>query len=339
MKRSTLLFFLLIVAVVGTILLNLSGYSNEPDRELIASDASRTKFDKDTKEFHKYGLQTDTSRSAIPLAKVLSGGVEKDGIPALNNPSFTSLSQTEYDNATEGVLVSLENEHRFYPLNILVWHEIVNDRIAKQAFAVTFCPLCDSVIVLDRMVQGITLQFGVSGLLFESNLLMYDTVTESLWSQARREAVIGSYTGELLSVLPAQRLTLAEVKERYPSAVVLSSETGFDRPYGTNPYDNYLEHEEVYFPISVHDERYPAKELFYVLPFPSRSFALQYQTIPQGVTTIPADSYELRIERKGSEITITDENGTILPGYFELWFSWAVHHQEDGVVLTLDVEK
>ena len=286
--------------------------------------------------FSSYGLTTNTAKNSINIADILSGGVPKDGIPALNNPSFTTIEEAPFKEDSEGILVSFDTTHRVYPFAILVWHEIVNDKIGEKAIAVTFCPLCDSSIVFNRNSNDTTLTFGVSGLLYESNLLMYDTSTESLWSQALGRAVVGTYTGEELEILPAQRITLQELREKYPTAQVLNTNTGFNRSYGNNPYGTYLETDELYFPVTITDTRFPPKELMYVIPYNTkekiRSFAIPYHTIKEGVQIFSGTEKEVQVERKGSEIEVT-EKGKVLPGYFELWFSWATHHQEEGEVL------
>ena len=298
---------------------------------------ARTKNDamplpSDARQFAPYGLETDTTLSSVSLSDVLSGGVRKDGIPALTEPAFVSLEETDVRDAVRGILVRRDGISRFYPYSILAWHEIVNDAVDGTPFAVTYCPLCDSGLVFDRSVRGKTLRFGVSGLLFESNLLMYDTETESLWSQSRRRAVVGDYTDTELTLLPFQVLRLSEVREKYPETAVLSADTGHLRNYKNEPYAGYTETEQTLFPISVTDRRYPAKDVFYVIPFRNRSLALHYREFPEGVTTFSVDEFTIAVTRDGDEITAR-HGSEILPGYYELWFSWAVHHQDDGIVL------
>ena len=210
------------------------------------------------------GFTTDIDRSSIDPSMILSGGPGKDGIPAINDPVFVSLAETTISDEVRGIFIDIDDTQRFYPYSILVWHEIVNDTVGETPITVSFCPLCDSGIVFDRRVDGETLRFGVSGFLFESNLLMYDTATESLWSQARLEALVGDYTGTTLAILPLQLVTLGEVREKYPDALVMSTDTGFPRDYTANPYAGYLDTEEAIFPVSVSDRRFPAKELLYV---------------------------------------------------------------------------
>ena len=316
------------IAVALFILLILIGLHNGQNKTMPLEPAEQSFLP-------TFGLKTDTTKKTIDLQDILSGGPGKDGIPAIHNPTFVPLAATEVADDTRGILVALHGVRRFYPYSILVWHEIVNDTIGKTPIAVTFCPLCDSGIVFDRRVGGTTLNFGVSGLLFESNLLMYDTATESLWSQARTDAVVGAYTGEKLTILPLQVITLNEVREKYPNTEVLSTDTGFSRNYTTNPYAGYTETEDTVFPVSVSDKRFHAKELMYVIPLNKKSIALPYRQFTDGTQTFIIQGKTLTITRDGGEITARTNNKQ-LPGYFELWFSWATHHQQDGIVLTVE---
>ena len=319
-----------ILIILLAILFFYSNSSNDENTTIVTEQGSEaTQI-----QFSNFDLRTNTSNASIDLNLVLSGGVRKDDIPAINNPKFVKKEQANLMDNVTGILVKIANEYRYYPYNILVWHEIVNDNIGDVYYSVTFCPLCDSGIVFNRSVGGEVLQFGVSGLLFESNLLMYDTKTESLWSQARGEAVVGDYTGTKLELIPLQLLTFKEVKEKYPNADILSEDTGFHRHYDTTPYSGYLETEELIFPVTVSDKRFFSKELFYVFPFGEHSVAFQYKAFDQGSRQFDINGVEVQITRDGGEISV-ESNGKTFPGYFELWFSWATHHQSDGIVLDL----
>jgi hypothetical protein len=277
------------------------------------------------------GLKTDTSKASIGVDQILSGGPGKDGIPAINDPKFTSIAEAGVDDEVLGMYVEIDGEGRFYPYTILVWHEIVNDSIGDTDFAVTFCPLCGSAIVFDRSVGGETVRFGVSGLLYESNLLMYDSKTESLWSQARGDAVVGEMTGTELTRLPMQLIPFSELKEKFPDAEVLSADTGYRRNYGFYPYGDYEESDSFVFDPSIKDNRFHVKKMMYVTPYKDRSLAFPYEDIPSGVSTINLGGVMAELERDGAQIMVR-VGGQDLVGYFEMWFSWAVHHQEDGVV-------
>jgi len=277
-------------------------------------------------------LKTDISKSSVDLDLILSGGSDKDDIPALSNPDFVSIEQAGLLDDDFGVLVNFDGQKRFYPYKILVWHEIVNDTIDDYNFSVTFCPLCGSAIVVDRNVDGQILDFGVSGYLYESNLLMYDRQTESLWAQARAEAIVGEYTGKKLAVLDMQLISVAELKQKHTEAQVLSQETGYNRDYSFNPYSVYDISDNLYFPVSISDSRFAAKEIMY-------SFVLddQYIAFPQEyllaskIENFKLNGHNVTAQRDGDEILIMNDGQKIL-GYYEMWFSWATNHQNDGIV-------
>jgi hypothetical protein len=150
------------------------------------------------------------SNATIQLDDILSGGPPRDGIPAIDNPRFITPSEADFMQGDDEVVsVTFGNETRAYPLRILVWHEIVNDEIAGQPIVVTYCPLCGTAMVFSRRVGARTLDVGVSGLIYQSDVLIYDRQTESLWSQLRMEAVSGSLVESPLTWLPSEQQTWA----------------------------------------------------------------------------------------------------------------------------------
>lgn len=283
------------------------------------------------RRFEAAGFATDLTRTSIDLELVLSGGPGKDGIPALSDLTFTPPILALLGDDVRGILVEFEGERRFYPFNILVWHEIANDSIGDTHFAVTFCPLCGSGIVFDREVGGEILEFGVSGFLYESNLIMYDRTTESLWSQSLGEAVVGAHTGARLEILPMQLLTFGEARAKYPDMAVLSDDTGYSRDYGGNPYSGYDESESLMFPVSVQDKRFFAKELMYVFRLGDTSVAFPLNRLGEEGVSGTLEGTAVEASREGGEIHVTLD-GSPVPGYIEMWFSWATQHESDGLV-------
>jgi hypothetical protein len=185
--------------------------------------------------------RTDFARHTVRLEEIVPGGPPKDGIPAIDRPRFESLRSANrwLEEREPVIVVEQAGKTRAYPLQILIWHEIVNDRIGDLPVAVTFCPLCNTAIVFDRRVGGRVLDFGTTGRLRYSDLVMYDRQTESWWQQATGEAIVGTLAGDTLRWLDAQTVSWAEFKRAHPNGEVLSRQTGFDRPYGTNPYAGY----------------------------------------------------------------------------------------------------
>lgn len=187
------------------------------------------------------GWDTDFTKKSIDLDELKSGGPPKDGIPSIDNPAFISPKDADSWLEDSEPVISFEyhGTARAYPLQILIWHEIVNDEIEGTPVLVTFCPLCYSAIVFDRRINGDTHEFGVSGFLRHSDMIMFDRKTESMWQQFTGEAVVGDYTGTHLKVLPSQIISYKQFKEAYPDGEVLSKNTGINRPYGQNPYAGY----------------------------------------------------------------------------------------------------
>lgn len=279
-----------------------------------------------------HGLENvDFSRHEIDLGRLYAGCPARDCIPALTSPAMEPVADADIPAGIMGILVTLDGESRYYPYNILVWHEIVNDQIGDAVFAVTYCPLCGSGMVMNRRVGERTLTFGVSGTLFESNLMMYDDSTFTLRSQAGGRAVVGMLTGTELELLPMQLLTVEEVRERYPSALAMSRSTGHDRDYSRYPYGDYEKNDRILFPVSKVDDRFPLKELFFVFRAGNKSVAFRQESFSGGKVTRNIGGLAISISRSGGEIT-AEASGQQLPGYYEMWFSWVLHHQSDGAV-------
>jgi hypothetical protein len=172
--------------------------------------------------------------------QILSGGPPPDGIPAIDDPKFVRVADVDWLGDTEALLaVTIDGETRGYPFQILTWHEIVNDTVGGVPVAVTYCPLCNSGVGFDRRVDGKVLDFGTSGRLYASNLVMYDRQTESLWPQFTGQASVGMMTGTKLEFIPVFPVGWSEFREAHPDAWVLSRDTGHSRDYGRNPYVGY----------------------------------------------------------------------------------------------------
>ena len=185
--------------------------------------------------------ETDFSKASISFNEIMSGGPPKDGIPAIDDPVFVAAAEVEDLAGTEPVIsFVVGDDHRAYPLQILIWHEIVNDTVGDVPITVTFCPLCNSAVVYDRRVGDAVLDFGTTGKLRNSDLVMYDRQTESWWQQFTGEGIIGTYTGTALKRLPSRLESFARFKERVgdDGKVLVPSRSGA-RAYGMNPYSSY----------------------------------------------------------------------------------------------------
>ncbi|GLQ34263.1 hypothetical protein GCM10007939_05460 [Amylibacter marinus] len=183
---------------------------------------------------------TDFSKSKIELSEVFDGGPGKDGIPAIDNPTMKAVSkETALEGAEPVMVVEIAGQAaRAYPIRYLMWHEIVNDTVAGTPIAVTFCPLCNSGIVFDRRLNGETLTLGVSGLLRNSDMIMFDRQSETWWQQFNGEALVGDHLGQTLTKIPAWMESWAAFKDRNPEGLV-QAKPNFGRNYGANPYRGY----------------------------------------------------------------------------------------------------
>jgi hypothetical protein len=184
---------------------------------------------------------TDFSKHSVPYSEILSGGPPKDGIPAIDQPRFVPVSEAnEWLKDREPVVfVQVGDDARAYPIQILMWHEIVNDTVGGEPLIVSFCPLCNTAIAFKRTFNDQIFDFGTTGRLRFSNLIMYDRQTETWWQQATGDAIAGEHTGAQLEFYPASMISWADFKELHPDGRVLSRDTGHPRNYGRNPYYGY----------------------------------------------------------------------------------------------------
>lgn len=198
----------------------------------------------------------------IPSDEVFDGGVGIDGIPSVENPEFSDITDVNFLNESSLVVgVITDTEVKAYPHPILDWHEIVNDEVGDLSIAVTYCPLTGTAIGWDRNVNGSNTTFGVSGKLYNSNLIPFDRNTMSYWSQMGLESVNGELINTEIVTLPVIETTWETWKELYPNSKIMNRNTGFDRNYFTFPYGDYrTNNANIFFPISPEDNRRPAKE-------------------------------------------------------------------------------
>ena len=184
---------------------------------------------------------TDFSRISVDPAEIISGGPPRDGIPAITGPKMIPVAEEDRLDPREPVMaLELPGETpRAWPVRYLMWHEIVNDEVGGIPVAVTFCPLCNSGLIFDRRVDGRVLEFGVSGLLRFSDMVMYDRQTESWWQQFEGRAIVGTLTGRKLTALPSLLEGWKSFRTRNPQGLVMAQPEGYQRDYGTNPYAGY----------------------------------------------------------------------------------------------------
>jgi len=204
---------------------------------------------------------TLTDKWLVPKEKVFDGGPGKDGIPSVDEPKFLDASQVEYLNSNDLVLgIKVGDQIRAYPHPVMNWHEIVNDSFDESHIAITYCPLTGTGIGWDRQILGEVTTFGVSGLLYNSNLIPYDRLTESNWSQMLNKGIHGEMIDSEAKTYTLLETNWATWKKMFPDSRVLSTNTGFKRNYQHNPYGNYKEKPDLLFPVEPLDERLSSKE-------------------------------------------------------------------------------
>jgi hypothetical protein len=277
----------------------------------------------------------DTTRHAIPLDEIRSGGPPKDGIPALDEPRFVLAEAAQLRPDDRVVGIAHDGVAKAYPLGILSWHEAVNDKLGDLPVVVTYCPLTASAIVFDRRVGGRARSFGISGRLYQSNVLLYDREREGLWSQLAEEAVTGQDSGTRLRVLPAVETSWADWRREHPDTLVLSFDTGHDRNYKRDPYAAYHGSPHLMFPVARIDDRLPAKERVLGLRLESEAKAYPLAALAQ---ESPLDDtlgaarvrvlYDARTDR--AEVRAA-ETGELLPGVVVYWFAWAAFHPDTAL--------
>ena len=241
--------------------------------------------------------------------QIVLGTAHKDDIPAIDKPVYESVGSADayLNDAGYGMIVKVGSRTRFYPFQILVWHEVVNETFNGRDLLVTFDPLTYTSAVYDR-----TDTFGVSGKIWNSNTLLYDRTTESLWSQLRGEAIEGDLAGTMLTRYPSQVMTWATFKAEYPYGQVLSRETGIDRDYTQDPYEGYYESAAIWFPLDHEDVRLSPKSLVFGVEREGRTIAF------------PVDS----LEEFDTIQALVEESDILVPSY---WFAWAAMYPQTQV--------
>ena len=279
----------------------------------------------------------DMSHASIDVAAIRSGGPPKDGIPALSDPEFLDADETFFLRGEDRVIgLSAGGQSRAYPLKILDLHEVVNDQIAELPVAVTYCPLCDSSAVFDRRTQIGVREFGVSGLLYNSNVLLYDRngKPESLWSQVMAQGVTGPASGVALEAVPFEVTTWSDWVARHPKTKVLSTATGYDRKYDGTAYAHYSSSPELMFPASPRSDKLATKAR--VLGVWSGEHARAYsatmfsdgQTLIEDTLDGKRIVIELNSESQSLRVVESDDG---LQWMYSFWFAWyAMHPNTSG---------
>jgi hypothetical protein len=270
----------------------------------------------------------DLAGAEIPLEEILPGGPPRDGIPALDHPPHAAASGASWADEQPVLGVAWKGQARAYPIAILTWHELVNDTVGGRPVLISYCPLCGSGIVFERRVAGTELDFGVSGLLYRSDLLMYDRQTESLWSQIGARAVSGEQRGQRLSLVRSAMMPWRDWRAAHPGTTVLTRETGHRRDYDRLPYGDYASSSRLAFPAP-RDDRYHPKELTVGLRGPegeSRAYPA-FEVLQAGGSveeSFAGQPVRVAFDRESRSFRVEAPAGVeVVESY---WFAWAAFH-------------
>jgi len=277
----------------------------------------------------------DLSNLSVPRKYVTSGGPPPDGIPSIDKPLFTSAANSPLGPEERILGVAANGVAKAYPIKILDRHEIVNDRFDGEPVVVTYCPLCGSGIAFDAKVDG-PKTFGVSGLLYNSDVLLYDRQTRSLWSQIMGEAVAGPMQGTQLKPLPTKNTTWGEWRAEHADSLVLAG-GGYDPSvYERDAYPGYEKTESVWFPVAARDDRLHPKALVLGLELDGEAKAYPLDALKRKGEPAVEDAFagrQLRIEydAESHSAEIRDESGEPLPAMTLFWFAWKAFHPDTEV--------
>ncbi|WP_409559344.1 DUF3179 domain-containing protein [Accumulibacter sp.] len=275
----------------------------------------------------------DLAGALVPAEEILAGGPPRDGIPAIDQPVFLPArapGDLKLQDRVLGVLVN--GVAKAYPLAILNWHEIVNDHFGKTPVTVTYCPLCGTGMAFLAEVAGQAMKFGVSGLLYNSDVLLYDRRTESLWSQIDRRAISGPHQGVRLVSLPLEHTSWLDWRQRHPDTLVLSRDTGQVRDYNRDPYAGYENNRETYFPVRFRAQGYHPKERVLGLEIDGQFKAYPFAELAKTDGTVGdrvgGRAIVVRFDAQHANATAQDADGKLLAGVVGFWFAWYAFHPE-----------
>ncbi len=285
----------------------------------------------------------DTTDLRIDPQSLVTPGPAKDGIPALTNPQVTPVADANHVDATARVIgVTIDGESRAYPIRILEYHEVINDQLGDTPIAVTYCPVADSVVVMDRRIDGRVLEFGVSGYLYQSNVVLYDRSDHAMWPQVGLAAASGPLVDRVMNhVTSWQITTFDQWRDEQPQSTVVSFDTGHDRDYTVDPYSMYHGDPMMMFPVSMRDRRLDvwARIIGVKLGDTTRAYGMDMLRAsaelagdPDGIVTDQIDGQTIRLGVEPNTGTVrlieTPQDAKVAHAF---WFVWASHHPDTEI--------
>ena len=276
------------------------------------------------------------SNLLIPVEEIRQGGPPRDGIPAIDRPQFMRAEFAKFIEENEYVLgLYHKGVARAYPIKIMDRHEVVNDRIKGESVVVTYCPLCGSGIAFQAEVEGQRHRFGVSGLLYNSDVLLYDRETESLWSQIENQAIAGPSSGKRLNMLPTQFLTWGQWRSQYPNTLVLTTDTGYRRDYHKKAYSGYEESTKLYFPVAHESKRLKKKERVLGISMDGFHKAYPLKKLAKKAgnfqDTFAGQQIRVKYDKEAGIAQFSKDSGEEIPSVSLYWFAWFAFHPDTEV--------
>ncbi|MFC2083329.1 DUF3179 domain-containing protein [Candidatus Bipolaricaulota bacterium] len=274
----------------------------------------------------------------VDPALIQSGGPKKDGIPSIDVPQFVSVEEADEWIADNELVLAIiyKGIQRVYPLQILVWHEIVNDVVAGDPLLISYCPLCGSGIAYDRTFGNEAVEFGTSGKLYNSNLVMYDRRTDTYWSQIDGLAIVGELTGMELTAISIDTVAWRDWKAAHPDSEVLSQDTGYSRDYGRDPYGNYYEDSFIWFPVEGRDDRIHPKTVVFGVEVNGAYVAYREEDlISLGAIEDRVGGVRIRISRdEAGGVWVRDlSTANEIVKERDFWFAWYAFHPDTKLYL------
>ncbi len=274
----------------------------------------------------------ETTKKSVPLDKLIQGCPARDCIPSIDNPKYVSAAKASHV-ADDDLVITLayQAEHYAFPSRILDHHEIVNGTFAGDPLAITWCPLCGSAVGIERSISGSVTEFGVAGVLFNSDLVMYDRASETLWDQIEAKGIVGPKTGEQLTLVPVSMARWSKWRRKHPDTLVLSLDTGFDKDYTQDRFAEYRESTRLFKPVSATSDLLHAKTVVYGFDLEFGTIAYTEEVLEKPYThEFGGKSAVVAIGEDGT-VTMLRDGQTHYPIRL-FWFAWYTFHPETDLV-------
>lgn len=324
--------FFVELLVLATLALTPIADANAQDSAAAEDEAARARANRSwpinvLSETFKFDENTPAE---VPLADLVQGCPERDCIPAIDAPKFVSAAEASFVGDDDIVLaLTVDGDSRAYPVSILSRHEIVNDTVAGQPIAITYCPLCGSGAAFSRRIGDSVTTFGVSGVLHNSDLVMYDRDSQTLWAQVIGRGIVGPRTGQELKPVAITQIEWSTWRSEHPDTQVLSTDTGFQVDYQGNPYAEYASSDRIMFPLSNRDQRIHPKMVVFGVSLGKSALAVTDEYLrahPRLQTELGGVPVVVERAADGMVHATNTTDGSVLPAIRLFWFAWATFH-------------